>query len=265
MKHALTITFLFLALLAGAQTIVSDTAYVKDTTISGVKYFQEVQQVTYDNGASQTNVGQRLDSAEFVRRAFVSAHDAVLPLAEGVRLLANPQSVTLNNGAPAGRPTHLYYSGILESVTGSSYQDMALDTTSGRSYIQDYHDNVWRVFYDSAGVAKDFFVYYIPANNVGREITNPSQVINDTEAPAFVPGTQDRRIRFFPYTGFFARATLLVRDGGGSLIPFFTPLKEVRSLRTIVDDEGVDTGRTLFGDSELELRLVRIPIQNQQQ
>ncbi len=250
MKHLVFLIILFPALLAG-QAIVSDTAYVTRDTIEGVTYYQEVRSITYDNGQATTQTGPRLDSTEFVRRAFRDAHDALLPVAEGVRLLASSGD---------NYRTHRYYSDILAEVTGESYQTGVLPSGKFRDYLSsNYGGNVWRVFYDSAGVRKDFFVYYIAESNIGREITNAAQVINQGVDPVYVPGTADRRIRFFPYNENFSKVTLLVREGGG-LVPFFVPLLDVRSIQTIVDDEGVDTGRTLFTDAQRQLRLVRVPV-----
>lgn len=246
----------FLLLLPGfvsGQTIVSDTAYVVDTVIGGVKYFQEVTAITYDNGQSTMSTGPRLDSVSFVEQAFNSARSAILPVSQAIKLLSQ---------VGESRRRHRYYSDMLQSVTGSDY----LTGTQPNGIYQDlvtpfYGGNVWRVFYDSAGVKRSFFVYYITANNIGREITNPVEVINGTEPPALVPGTKDRRIRFFPYTRDLARCNLLLRDQNGALQPHFIPLRDVAAIRTIVDDDGVDTGRTVFVDETMTFTLVRIPPQ----
>lgn len=251
MKHLIFFLLIFPIALS-AQVVVSDTAYVTTDTIEGAVFYQEVRSVIYDNGQATTTTGPRLDSTEFVRRAFRDAHDAMLPVAEGVRLLAS---------APDNRRLHNYYSDILEQVTGESYLNGVLPGGKLSDYVTDnYAGNVWRVFYDSAGVTRNFFVYYNADNNIGREITNAPQVINQGADPVYVPGTADRRIRFFPYNEQFSRVTLLVRNAQGALSPFFVPLAEVRSIQTIVDDQGRDTGRTLFTDAERSVRLVRVPV-----
>jgi len=204
MKHCILFLLFFISAIASAQEIVSDTAYVQDTVINDVKYFQEVAITTFDNGASQTKVGPpRLDSATFVQRRFRDAHDAMLPVARGVELLAN---------RPNYFRTHRYYSDMLERITGKSYKVGVIDGTYDNYITPDYGPAVWRVFYDSAGVTKNFFVYYNDSLNIGREITNAPNVVRG-EAPSFVTPTNDRRIRFFPYETFFSRVTLLVRDG----------------------------------------------------
>lgn len=253
MKHILFL-FLLLPALAFGQQIVRDTAYLKDTTIAGMRYYQEVRVIAYDNGQSSTQTGPRLDSAEFVRRAFRDAHDAMLPVAEGVRLL------TL---AGDNRRTHQYYSGILQAVTGQNYRDGVLEGGKFTNYIRNYRA-VWRVFYDSLGTQRDFYVFYNDTLNVGREITNPAAVIAGG-APVYVPSNRDRRIRFFPYETFFAQVTVLVRNAQNALTPLFAPLPEVRESLSIVDDTGADTGRRLWLSVNRTgltppARLVKIPI-----
>ena len=245
MKY-LTFLFLFASVSVFAQEVTNSEAYIQDTVIDGVKYFQKVIITEYDDGARNEKVGPRRDSAEFFSRAYRDAHDAVLPVAEGVRLLAN---------RPTYMQTHRYYSDMLDSLTGKNYSELATE----RYISPAYGPAVWRVFYDSAGVTRNFFVYYNDSLNIGREITNAAQVIRG-ENPAFVPGTQDRRIRFFPYETFFARVTLLVRDEQGSLKGFFVPLPEVRKIKEIANDAGVNTGRSLWTDKDRAIRLVRIPI-----
>lgn len=252
-QYVFLFAFLFLSIACRAQVVVTDTAYVTRDTIAGVVYFQEVRQVEYDNGQSNITTGERLDSAEFVRRAFRDAHDAMLPVAQATQVLA----LSGDN-----RRVHNYYSDILEDVTGQDYSTGVLEGGKFQNYIREY-EAVWRVFYDSAGVTKDFYVYYNDSLNVGREILNPAAVIAGS-APQYVVATKDRRIRFFPYESFFARLTLLVRSGA-QLVPFYTPLLETRSIRNIVNEAGVDTGRTLWTDANLECRLVRIPIQTPQE
>lgn len=258
MKNAIIFLFLVLAVSVAGQQVVFDTIIVKDTIINGMKKFQTITDTQYDNGQRDYKESPREDSAVFVRNAFRDAHDPMMSVAEGTRLLVL---------APEFRRQHLYWSKVLELVTGQNYRAGVLEGGKFRNYISAYGDAVWRVFYDSLGTQRDFYVYYDDSLNVGREITNAPQVITGA-APVYRQSNRDRRIRFFPYESFFAQVTVLVRNAQNALIPLFTPLVEVRESLSIVDDAGVDTGRRLWlsvnrTGATPPVRLVKIPITRQ--
>lgn len=257
MKHVLFL-FLLLPVLAFSQQVTRDTAFVRTTAISGVTYYQEVREITYDNGQSSIQTGPRLDSAEFVRRAFRDAHDAMLPVAEGVRILAQ---------APEQRRTFQYYSNILLQVAGQNYVNGVLQGGKFQNYISAY-EAVWRVDYDSSGTQRSFFVFYNDSTNVGLEISNASQVINSTANPAFVPAARRRQIQFLPYETFFAQVQLTLRNAQGQPVAQYQPRVEVREIASVVDDNGIDTGRRIWTSiaqtgRPAPIRLVKIPIRAQ--
>lgn len=239
MKHTVLFLLLLLPLLATAQQITKDTAYLIKTVTGGVTYYQTYSEVRYDDGTIDPYTGPRIDSVEFVRRAFRDAHDAMLPVAEAARVhaLRKNQVQRFN-----------YLSKLLKDVTGKTYFQGVEDGTYAQ-YNKEL-SGVWRVFYtDTVGAEQSFYFYYAFNDSTkagtGREISNQQQVLANNAAPNYV--NAGRRIVFSAYEKFFTRMNIRRRINGTYRDLWANKDEpELREIDRVADDDGVDRGRTVW-------------------
>lgn len=220
-----------------------DEVLITSVDSSGTTFYQVATVTEFDNGALDSTVTARQDSATFLVQQFTRAHNAKLPIRESIKTLAMRGEF---NNVFTGSDN------LIQTVTGGeNYFDLA----DQRGYYNNL-PGIWRMFVDvetsvqSQGDTIEFNAWFeVNQNGIGIEIEGA----ND---PTPVP--DGWRIRLSPYQPDFVRLRVVQ--------PIQSRNVDVAYLFEIIDDQNPNSSRAKrqFWANEIRtgdggVRLIKFP------
>lgn len=222
--------FALLATISRGQSIVRDVQYRVTTVIDSVTYYQECRLIEYSDGRKEDICQPRVDSVQYIANLFRDAKQAKDIEQDAITRIINSTTQAAQ---------FLRNSNLLDSLTNENYFQHA-----DRRYLSAFINTLWR-FRETA--TDSVFFMHVNQNGIGRQANitlNPREKTFTVDS--YVTGGESSK--FFLFDTDYFRYNNLWDYGRVDFV----------QVSSIADDNGLDTGRTLWMDKDRRFSVTKL-------